>query len=116
MQKTRQEVALQALRMLGVVAADEPATDDQMAGALAVLDGIWAEVLADAPADWDIVTGTPMKSFVPLAQMLAADLAAEYGVQPPMTRARARLRLLASYRTDDRDCYDPLVNDYGMWL
>lgn len=116
MQKTREEVALQALRMLGVVAADEPATSHQMSGALSVLDGIWAEVSASAPADWDIVTGTPMKSFVPLAQMLAADLAAEYGVQPPMTRARARLRLLASYRTDDRDCYDPLVHDYGMWL
>lgn len=112
MEYTKEEVALRALRMIGVVASDEPATADQMQGALNVLDSIWSEVRSEAQATWDVVTGTIPEAFIPLASLLAAEMAAEYQVPAPMTRTRAKLRLLAVIRPDDRprrkydDCHD----------
>lgn len=114
--RTREEVAERALRLIGVVASDEPPSADQMAGALAVLDSTWAETRAEAQATWDIVTGVPPAAFVPLASLLAAELAPEYAVAAPMTRARARLRLLAVIRPDDRCDDDSNIDpcaDYG---
>lgn len=115
MDRTDKEVALRGLRLIGVVAADEPATADQMSAALLVLSSVWAEVQAEAPATWDIVTGVPPEAFMPLAHLLAAELAGEYGVAAPMSGARAKLRLLAVIRLDDRCCddnCDPCA-DYG---
>lgn len=115
MERTREETALRALRLIGVVASDEPGSADQMRGALDVLDSIWPEVLAEAQATWDIATGVPQEAFVPLAHLLAAELAGEYSVASPMTRARAKLRLLAAIRArEPRECcdYDPCA-DYG---
>lgn len=116
MDRTRDETALRALRLIGVVANDEPATADQSQTALDVLESIWAEVRAEAQATWDIATGIPQEAFVPLAHFLAAELAGEYVVAAPMTRARARLRLLAVIRPaepcDDTCDYDPCA-DYG---
>ena len=76
MQRTRQEIATRALRMIGVTAEDEPPSADQMAAALDVLGGLWGELLAEVRPTWDIVTGTPAEGFVPLASWLAAELAA----------------------------------------
>lgn len=115
MERTRDEVALRALRLLGVVASDEPATADQAQGALMVLDSIWAEVRDEAQATWDIATGVPQEAFVPLANLLAAEMAGEYATPAPMTRPRAKLRLLAVIRkAEQRDCcdVDPCA-DYG---
>ena len=114
MDMTREETALRALRMLGVVAADEQATADQEQSALTVLDGIWHEVLTEARATWDIATGVPQDAFVPLAQLLAAELAPEYAVAPPMSRPRAKLRLLAVIRPDDRVRHHQHPHDYGV--
>lgn len=116
MDRTKEEIATRALRLLGVCASDEPPSADQMASALAVLDGIFAELRSEAQPTWDIVTGTPPEAVVPLANWLAAELAGEYGVAAPMTRARAKLRLLAVVRPDDRapdDGADPDA-DYGL--
>ncbi|MDQ7262700.1 hypothetical protein NM680_12950 [Paracoccus sp. PS-1] len=115
MERTREETALRALRLIGVVATDEPGSADQMQGALMVLDSIWTEVRDEAQATWDIATGVPQDAFVPLANLLAAELAGEYAVPSPMSRARAKLRLLAVIRkTEPRECcdYDPCA-DYG---
>lgn len=114
MDRTDKEVALRGLRLIGVVAADEPATADQMSAALLVLESIWAEVRSEAQATWDIVTGVPPEAFVALANLLAAELAGEYAVAAPMTRARAKLRLLALIRPDDRCESGPGGCDYGM--
>lgn len=115
MDRTREETALRALRLIGVAAQDEPATADQMQGALHVLESIWAEVREEAQATWDIATGTPPEGFVPLANFLAAELAPEYAVAAPMTRARAKLRLLAVIRPAERECcYPHEIHDYGM--
>ncbi|MDT1061190.1 hypothetical protein RM190_04915 [Paracoccus sp. CPCC 101403] len=115
MEYTREETAQRALRLIGVVAADEPPTADEMAAALVVLDSIWAEAMDEARADWDIATGIPSDGFVPLAQMLGAELAGEYAVQSPMSRARAKLRLMAVIRrTQQGACC--AHEDYGMCL
>lgn len=114
MDRTRNEVALRGLRLIGVVAQDEPATADQMNAALLVLESVWAELRSEAQATWDIATGVPDAAFVPLANLLSAELAGEYAVAAPMSRARAKLRLLAVIRPDDRRPPCPQRNDYGM--
>jgi len=118
MDRTRVETAQRALRMLGVVASDEPPTDDQMQTALDILDSIWAEAMQQARATWDIATGIPPEAFVPLANWLAAELAGEYAVASPMSRGSAKLRLLAVIRTPGcDDCCDAApcdpCADYG---
>lgn len=116
MDRTQDEIAARALRLLGVVAADESLTADQATSALAVLEGIWSELITETQPTWDIVTGTPPEGFVPLANWLAAELAPEYGLAPPMMRGRAKLRLLAVVRPDDRDPDEKGCNpdaDYG---
>lgn len=115
MDRTREETALRALRMIGVAAQDEPATADQMQSALDVLESIWAEVREEAQAVWDIATGVPQEAFVPLAHFLAAELAGEYAVVAPMTRPRAKVRLLAVIRPAEPECCRPHeIHDYGM--
>lgn len=116
MDRTREEAATRALRLIGVCASDEPPSADQMASALTMLDSIFAELRGEAQPTWDIVTGTPPEAFAPLANWLAAEIAGEYGVPSPMSRARSKLRLLAVVRPDDRtDCDDCDADaDYGM--
>ena len=114
MDSTRDEVAQRALRLIGVCATDEPPTADQMAGALSVLDGIYEEMLTERVLSWDVATGVPAESFVPLANWLGAELAPEYGVTPPMHRARAKLRVMASVSrrgacVDGDDCKPPAL-------
>lgn len=116
MDHSRETVALRALRMIGVTASDEPATADQMQAAIHVLNAIFAEFRTEAIPTWDVATGTPDEAFMPLASWLAAELAGEYMAAAPMTRARAKLRLLAVVRPDDRvddDCSP--CGDYGLY-
>lgn len=115
MDRTREEVAQRALRLIGVCAIDEPATADQMQEALSVLDSVWSEMLFEAQADWDIVTGVPPHGFVALSHVLAAELAAEYGVAAPMSMARAKLRLLAAIREPMPDCDTDCTNHDDYW-
>lgn len=114
MDRTPQEVAQRALRLIGVCASDEPPSGDQMEIALDVLSGLWAEVLAETDATWDITTGTPAKAYVPLSNLLAAELAHEYGVTSPMSVPRARLRLLAVIRPWEGREYCRWHDDYGL--
>ena len=114
MDRTQEEVAQRALRLIGVCAADEPPSGDQMTAALDVLSGLWAEVRAETDATWDVVTGTPAEAYVPLANLLAAEMAGEYGVVAPMTVARARLRLLAVIRPWIGDDACRTRDDYGL--
>jgi hypothetical protein len=116
MDRTREETATRALRMLGIVASDEPPTADQMDGATMVLGSIWAEAMQEARAAWDIATGVPPEGFVPLANWLAAELAAEYAVAPPMSRGSAKLRLLAVIRAGEECGACCMTDDYGMCL
>lgn len=116
MDRTKDEVALRALRMIGVVASDEPPTADQSKGALDVLEGLYSELRSEVAPLWDVVTGVPPEAFIPLANYLAAELAGEYGVSAPMTRPRAKIRLMAvirEYKPCPTTAHDPCA-DYGM--
>lgn len=115
MERTKDEIARRALRLIGVCAEDEPPSAAQMDTALGYLDGIFSELRDEAQPTWDIATGTPAKAFVPMANWLAAEIAGEFGVPSPMGRARAKLRVLAVVRPDDWvDC--DCTCDYGLWV
>lgn len=101
---TRQEVITRALRRLGVVAEDENPGPDANAQAGAVLDSIFAEVGQSVTVTWTLAT-VPDYALVPLANLLAAELAGEY----PTSEARmlaprsvAWMRLMGLVRADNR--------------
>lgn len=98
---TRIDVITRAMRRLGIVADDEVLTADQMANAGDVLDSLFVEAGREAPMPFDL-NNTPSESYAALANYLAAEMAAEYGVTAPDTPARAKLRFVASVRPDNR--------------
>lgn len=105
--KTRLEIVERALRSLRVLAQDDPATAEMLAEAGGVLGSIFAEINALRPGvPFDPRSGVPDEALVPLAQLLAAEIAPDYGEPPPVSRARAWLRVRALYVTDDRDDCD----------
>lgn len=112
--KTRLDIVERALRSLRVLAQDEPPTAEMLAQAGTVLDGIFAEINAMRPGvPFDPRTGVPDEALVPLAQLLAAEIAPDYGEPPAVSRARAWLRVRALYVADDRDaCVDRPARDY----
>lgn len=101
--KSSKQVIERALRILGVLASDEPATADMTSNAKAVLESIVAEMSAALPlVPFSLVSGVPLAAFEPLARLLACDIAGDYGLAAPQPRARAWLRVRALYVTDDR--------------
>ena len=111
--KTRTDVMQYALRRLGVVAADDPLTSDQQENAGIALDAIFAELELEAITGWTTDT-VPDASLPGLGDMLAAEMSHSYGVQAPLSRGRAYLRLIATIRPDDRvvDTTDPQADYY----
>lgn len=99
---TELDVITQALRMLGVVAADEAATADQEAFCRVTLEALVAEFQEFHMVAWT-TDDVPAKSFQPLALLLAADVAPSYMVPAPASRGNAKLRLLATVNPDDRE-------------
>ena len=97
---TKLDVVQAALRRLGVIAADESATAEQLQIGGEALVAIEASLGFRAPFS---VEDVPATSFLPLAELLAADLAAVYMVAPPASRARAWHRFMATIRSDDRE-------------
>ncbi|ARO14430.1 hypothetical protein BVG79_01084 [Ketogulonicigenium robustum] len=111
--KTKKQIIERALRSIGVLAQDEPATAEMEQQAGMVLDSLWAEINAAMPgATFDPRAGVPDEAFVAVAQLLAAEIAPDYDRAGP-SRSRAWLRVRALYVTDDRaqDCSE--VRDYG---
>lgn len=86
---TASEMITRALRRIGVVASDEPATADQLASGLQSLNEIgWSFRLHGVMFDWPTIgaaTEIPVGAACvgPLQQILAARLAEEYGVAGP---------------------------------
>ena len=99
--KTNRDVIEQALRRLGVVADDEAMTAGQRAYAEATLNALTLEIAEEAPVEWfpDLI---PDKVFIPLANVLAAEIGPTYMVQTE-PRSRALMRLMAVIRPDDRE-------------
>lgn len=104
--KTRLEVIEYAARKIGVLAEDESLTAAQVANIGATLDGIFAELSLEAAPAWDL-TAVDDAAFVQLGNLLAADIAADYGVPPVTSRPSAWLRLMAQIRPDTRAIVEP---------
>lgn len=106
--KTRLDVINRAFRKIGVKAEDEALTADQYENGGEVLDMLFAEVNSRATEihgqsfGFDLET-LPDAAFLPLANLLAVELAPEYGANIPMSRGSAILRLLSVEFPDDRD-------------
>lgn len=101
MTKTTAEVIARAHRELGLLAADEAPTADMDAYAQDALDGVIGELAAVQDVSVS-ASEVPDEVFIPLASLLAAEIAPHYGVQGP-SRARAIGRLRAIYLSDDRE-------------
>lgn len=102
MSKTKAEVIARAHRVLGLLAADENPTADDSAFAEAALDGLYDELqdvhclhLTFDTAD------VPDGVFLPLSDLLAAEIADHYSVPGPV-RSRALTRVRAFAAPDDR--------------
>lgn len=90
-----------AYRRCGVVAEDEAMTADQYRNGGIILDSVFEALQDEAAVYWtldDIPAGVTM----PLAMVLAHDLAIHNSVPPRETRGRAVVRYLGVVRPDDR--------------
>lgn len=98
----RIDIIQMALRRINVVAEDEPATSDQEAYAGSVLDSIYAEIANESYPLW-FLTDVPDASVRPLANLLAVEIAQDYGKPAPSTRGQAWRRLMATIRKSSID-------------
>lgn len=106
--KTGLDVVNRAFRRLGVKAEDEALTADQIANGTEALETLVAELDARALTAYVSplalsATDVSEEYFLPLVNILAAELAPEYSAQAPMTREAAILRLFSVMFPDDRD-------------
>ncbi len=98
---TKTDILRHAFRRIAVVASDEALTADQADYAGDTLDLLVPElayshgvtVSATAPSDGYVL---------PLAYLLAVEIAPHYLVAPPEPRSRAIMRLRAALLSDDR--------------
>jgi hypothetical protein len=102
---TRRDVIDMAYRRLGIKAEDQPLSADQMAFGGSVLDALWEEVRRHAPDVMWPLADVPSQYFLPLAHVLAAELAPSFGVAA-RPRAVEFTRLLAAIRPDNRQTDD----------
>jgi hypothetical protein len=98
----RIDIIQMALRRINVVAEDEPATADQEAYVGSVLDSLYAEIALESYPLWSLAD-VPDASVRPLANLLAVEIAPDYGRPAPATRGQAWRRLMATVRRDNRD-------------
>lgn len=79
MPKTRNNLAIAALEELQVVGADEPASADDLATVLGVMDSVFADLLARNVILWAISTEIDDAQFEHLARTLANRVAPRFG-------------------------------------
>lgn len=80
MPKTSSEVCTEALRIIGVVAGDEPAQSEDLTRAKSYLDSIFAELneTKDIGMAWSVET-VPDAVYLPLSRAVGGALASSYG-------------------------------------
>ena len=69
-------------------------------------DGLLDSIFPD-DLDWDL-TDVPQAALEPLASFLAAHLAPQFAVSPPMSLGRALVRFQAVAYPDDREASEPV--------
>lgn len=107
---TKRDLIEMAYRRCGVVAEDEPMTADQHATGELIVDSAFAALQAEAAVAWTLDT-IPTIALLPLAMVLAYDLAVHHAVAPREARGRAVIRYLAVVRPDDREDVRDLDDD-----
>lgn len=112
---TRLDVIERAFFRLGIKADDEALTADQLSNGGDVLDALYAEASERAlqihgTALPFALTNVPAEAFLPLSNLLCAELAADYTVQSPVSRSGAMLQLLSVLYPDNRT--DPVAEYY----
>lgn len=102
MAKTKADIVAKALRIIRVISDDDDPTPDMQAYVGDTLEAVFEELRITHRLffTWGL-DETPTGVFVPMAQLVAADVAAHYNKQPP-SRARAIGRICAFVRSDDR--------------
>lgn len=110
---TRLEVITEALRRIGVVAEDEPASASQEAATGRVLDSLFAQ-LQEPPHSmaftWTLAT-VPDAAFLPLSWLLSVAVAAQNGVPAPEPWAAALMRLRAYHFPNDLPLHGDIDDD-----
>jgi hypothetical protein len=101
--KTRAELITRALRRLRIVAFDEAATAEQEAVCSEALDALQEELLWSHGINIGDVDLTEDEHFLPLAYLLAVEVAPEFSTAAPETRAKAIVRLGSVINPDDSD-------------
>ena len=104
MAKTKREIATRALRRIGVVAHDEAATADQYAVAEDALVSLYAEL--NASNGFSMTFGpdaVPDDYFLPMAYLLAVEIAPDFTRPAPDRRNTALLRLRGADHVYVRD-------------
>lgn len=102
MSKTKLEVVARAHRVLGLLAVDENPTADMIDFAGDALQGVIDELeyVQNVPVPFD-ADSTPDELFLPMGDLLAAEIASHYGINGPV-RSRAIARIRAHVAPDDR--------------
>lgn len=102
MSKTKLEIVARAHRVLGLLAADEVPTADMIDFAGDALDGVIDELEFVQGVSVPFTSANvPDELFLPMGDLLAADIASHYGINGP-TRSRALMRVRAALALDDR--------------
>jgi hypothetical protein len=99
--KTRLDVINRAMRRIGVKAEDENLTADQITSVGEVFDALVEELNTEVALTFTSAS-VPDEVFIPLANLLAVEVAPDYGVSPLSSRGVAFARVLAVLRPDDR--------------
>lgn len=108
--KTRLDVINRAMRRIGVKAEDENLTADQITSVGEVFDALIEELNTEVSLTFTSES-VPDEVFIPLANLLAIEVAPDYGVSPMTTRGTAFGRVLAVLRPDDR----PYIAEAGYF-
>lgn len=107
---TTLDIVQLAFRRLEIKAEDEALTADQESYGSEILRSIFAEVQNETDTTWTL-DDVPSASVVPLANLLAVELAPSYG-RSMGPRGLAWRRLMATIRADDRIG----VGDAEAWM
>lgn len=104
MPKTTRDTVTAALRRIGVVAVDDPADAATYAVAEEIFEAFYAELPDEGFTTLTDANAVPDKAFNAIVQMVAKDIAPQFGVDAPTQDWREGLRRLRRiYMPDDRE-------------
>lgn len=98
---TKADIVRLAFARLGQGVTGDTIAAHEMALGMTLLDSAFQELQEEALAPWSLEQ-LPDEALSAMSMLLAAELAPSFSLAPPVSRARAKLRVLALMRPDDR--------------